>query len=194
MSKELIMEIDDNEYQKFVVWKLEQLYQSNGESTTEQIKEIKDTISNQLDKEQSRLDMTFDDLEDLVKHKRSVFKESVEFAVKKTLDYFPEHSGRTTRLIEVPGHGSFMVDLETGEFLGGKQYLYDDWVTGELKQPEPPEPRKINLKRSLALALPLVLTTGLIITTAITFVNKNFGALEITEYRYAKPGETGFKP
>jgi len=194
MSKRLIMEINDDEYQKYLVWRLEQLYQLNGESTLENIQEIKDTVSKQLDKDQIRLDSAIDQVEDLIKRKQFAYRDSVEFAVQKTLKHFPEHSGRTTRLIEVPGHGSFMIDLETGEFLGGKQHLYDDWVSGELKQPEPPEPRKINLKRLLALAFPLVLTTGLIVTTVTTFVNRNFGALEITEYRYAKPGETGFKP
>jgi hypothetical protein len=187
------MEINDDEYQKYLVWRLEQLYQSNDESTTGQFKEIKETVSNQLDEEQFRLDTTLDELEDLVNHKRLVFKESVEYAVKKTLKHFPEHSGRTTRFIEVPGHGDFMIDPETGEFLGGKQYLYDDWVEGKIKPHEPPEPVKINFKRLAALAFPLILATGFVVTSAVTFVNRNFGALEINEYRFAKPGDKHYK-
>jgi hypothetical protein len=188
------MELNDDEYQKYLVWRLEQLYQLNGDSTVENIQEIKDTVSKQLDKDQIRLDSAIDQVEDLIKKKQFAYKDSVEFAVQKTLKYFPEYSGRTTRVMEVPGHGSFMIDLDTGEFLGGKQYLYDDWVAGEINPPEPPKPKKINLKRLAALSFPLILVAGLIITTAITFINRNFGVLEVTERRFAKPHEPGYRP
>jgi hypothetical protein len=194
MSKELIMEINDDEYQKYLVWRLEQIYQLNGESTVENIQEIKDTISKQLDKDQTRLDLAIDQVEDLIKKKQFAYKEAVEYAVKKTLNHFPEHLGRTTRLMEVSGHGSFTIDLDTGEYLSGKQHLYDDWVEGKIKPPELPEPIKINFKRLAILAFPLILATGFIITSAVTFVNRNFGALEINEYRFAKPGDKHYKP
>jgi hypothetical protein len=180
------MEISDEDYRKYLVWRLEQTY-ANSDSILDQVSEIKDTVFKQLDVDQLRLDTAIDQIEDLIKDKQFVYKEAVEFAVKKTLKHFPEYSGRNTEVIEVPDYGTFMVDLDTGEFLGGKRHLYDDWVTGVIKQPEPPKPKKLNLKRLSALAFPLILTAGFIVTTTITFVNRNFGALEITERRYSKP-------
>jgi hypothetical protein len=144
--------------------------------------------------EKQKLAYLLDQIDTLNSKKKAVHQEAIEYAVKKTLNHFPEHSGRTTRLMEVSGHGSFTIDLDTGEYLSGNQHLYDDWVEGKIKPPELPEPIKINFKRLAILAFPLILVTGFIITSAVTFVNRNFGALEINEYRFAKPGDKHYKP
>lgn len=183
--------MDDKELER-IKKSLDSIYSSSDDLNTE----IKSFLENTLKDQQNLSEQTMfelscliDKIDSISKYKTEAFKEAINYSVKKSLQYFPEHSGRTTRLMEVPGHGSFMIDLDTGEFLGGKQHLYDDWVEGKIKQPEPTEPQKINLKRLALLAFPLILAAGFIVTSAVTFVNRNFGALEINEYRYAKPGQ-----
>ena len=183
------METSDEDYRKYLVWQLEQTY-TNSDSTIDNLSEIKDTISSQLDIDQLRLDTAINQIEDLVKDKQFAYKESVEFAVKKTLAHFPEHSDRTTRIIDVPGHGDFMIDLATGEFLDGKKFLYDDWIDGKLAEPKPPEPKKINPKRLVILLLPGLLCAWLILLSAANFLFSNFGSLEVDEYRFVKQGQT----
>lgn len=187
--------MDDKELEK-IKKSLESMYSSSDDFNTGMKSFLENILKDQQNlSEQTMFELSYliDKIDSISKHKTEAFKEAINYSVKKTLQYFPEHSGRTTRLMEVPGHGSFIIDLDTGEFLGGKQHLYDDWVDGKIRQPEPPEPRKINPKRLAALAFPLILACGLIITSAVTFVNRNFGALEITEYRFAKPGEIGYR-